>query len=286
LSAGRPCGPARAVVALLLARLWPWWLLGGLVSSCLAQGGDAPSALRSDDTHAATTGAAKPYVTDTTRGVFSKAQAQRGKTAYTRNCQGCHSNNLQGEGIEPPLIGELFIDAWREDRLFSLYDYMVERMPKEGRNSTPGSLKPQQYVDILAFVLERNGFPAGPQDLALPSLGDIQFVGLEGAAALPASAMVRSVGCLQQQADHFVLEQASELTRVRVVDETDEHELALSREIGAGTLRFPLVNVLQAIPAADRLHGKRVQVKGILHVDADGQSLHVLHIAALGNDGC
>lgn len=260
--------------------------LGGLVNNCLAQGGGAVVGVGPDGSRAAKAYAADHYVSDTTRGVFSKAQAQRGKTAYTRNCQGCHSNNLQGEGIEPPLIGELFIDAWREDRLFSLYDYMVERMPKEGRNSTPGSLKPQQYVDILAFVLERNGFPAGPAELALPSLGDIQFVGLTGAAALPVSAMVRSVGCLRQQADHYVLEQASELTRVRVVDETDEHELALSRAVGAGTLRFPLGNVVQAAPAADRLDGKRVQVKGILHVDADGQNLHVLHLAALGNDNC
>ena len=267
-------------------RVWLWLALWGFVGHCLAQGGDAVAGVGSDGSRAATARAANGYASDTTQGVFSKAQAQRGKTAYTRNCQGCHSNNLQGEGIEPPLIGELFIDAWREDRLFSLYDYMVERMPKEGRSSTPGSLKPQQYVDILAFVLERNGFPAGPAELALPSLGDIQFVGLTGAAALPVSAMVRSVGCLRQQADHFVLEQASELTRVRVVDETDEHELALSRASGAGTLRFPLGNVVQAAPAADRLGAERVQVKGILHVDADGQSLHVLHLAALGNDGC
>ena len=29
----------------------------------------------------------------------------------------------------------------------------------------PGNLKPQEYVDILAFVLKQNAFPAGMEEL-------------------------------------------------------------------------------------------------------------------------
>ena len=84
-------------------------------------------------------------------GVFSKAQVQRGKTAYLRSCQGCHSSNLQGEGIEPPLIGDLFIDAWREDKLFSLYDYVATRMPKEGRKTSPASPSYPRCRKLLVY---------------------------------------------------------------------------------------------------------------------------------------
>lgn len=215
--------------------------------------------------------------------VFSKMQAQRGKSVYNKQCIGCHSNNLQGEGIEPPLIGELFVDAWREDKLFSLYDFIATRMPKEGRDRTPGSLTEQQYLDVLAYVLERNGYPAGTQELKGPQLTTTQFVGLNGAAPLPQSAMVRFVGCLQGEGDSFHLEQATAATRVRVSDETDEHETSQSREATLGDAQVNLTNVAQltATSPASMLQQK-VQAKGVLNLDNGAVSLHVLSLVTTG----
>lgn len=218
-------------------------------------------------------------------GVFSKVQAQRGKTAYNKQCIGCHSSNLQGEGIEPPLIDELFIDAWREDKLFSLYDFIATRMPKEGRKTVPGSLPAQQYLDILAYILERNGYPAGAQELKAEALTTTQFVGLNGAAPLPQSAMVRFVGCLNGDATSFHLDQATAPTRVRVIDETDDHEVAQSTAISLGEGEVTLTNVAQLVqpgPAADTLFSQKVQAKGVLNLDNGAMSLHVLSLVTTG----
>ena len=219
-------------------------------------------------------------------GVFSKVQAQRGKNAYTRHCQGCHSSNLQGEGIEPPLIDTLFIDAWREDKLFSLYDFIAVRMPKEGRKSQPGSLAPQQYLDIVAFILERNGYPAGSAELTHEQLATTQFVGLSGPAPLPQSAMVRFVGCLEVDGENAVLQQASEPTRVRVSDETDEHEVGQSRAASLGSDSVPLTNLRQLPNAAEvaALAGHKVQAKGVLNLVGEDYSLHALSLVATGLD--
>lgn len=231
----------------------------------------------------ALTAAQTPNLLD---GVFSKPQVQRGKTAYARNCQSCHSSNLQGEGIEPPLIGELFIDAWREDKLFSLYDFIAIRMPKEGRKTTPGSLTEQQYLDIVAYILDRNGFPAGAQDLTHEQLTSVQFVGLNGPAPLPQSAMVRFVGCLSGDGDNLQLTQATEPFRVRVADETDEHEAGQSREAALGTAMVALTNVKQLLPAVDTsaLAGQKVQAKGVLNLDNGGFRLHVLSLVGTGTE--
>lgn len=217
-------------------------------------------------------------------GVFSKAQVQRGKTAYLRSCQGCHSSNLQGEGIEPPLIGELFIDAWREDKLFSLYDFIATRMPKEGRKTSPGSLAEQQYLDIVAYILDRNGFPSATEELKREQLMTVQFVGLNGPQPLPQSAMVRFVGCLAADGDKLQLTQTTEPFRVRVSDETDEHEVAQSREAALGSAVVTLTNVKQLQPAVDTaaLAGQKLQAKGVLNLANDGYSLHVLSLVTTG----
>lgn len=219
-------------------------------------------------------------------GVFTTAQVQRGKSAYTRNCSGCHSGNLQGEGIEPPLIGDLFLDAWREDKLFSLYDFMQTRMPKEGRNTSPGSLAKPQYLDILTYLLDRNGFPAGPQELTQEQLTTTQFVGLNGPAPLPSSAMVRWVGCLQVNDKNVQLTQASGPTRVTVIDETDEREIAQSKEAALGASAIALTNVpqLQSVAALAALAHKKVQAKGVLNVASGVSSVQVLSLVSTGQD--
>src|SRR5215475_8514562 len=67
-------------------------------------------------------------------GVFSEAQAQRGRTSYNKSCSGCHRPDLGGfEGV---LRGQKFMDHWREDSLDSLFSNISRSMPR----SDPGSL--------------------------------------------------------------------------------------------------------------------------------------------------
>ena len=96
-------------------------------------------------------------------GVYSEAQSTRGGALYAQSCVSCHGEDLSGGGVEsaPPLIGNKFSAKWDDLTLGNLLDQMVMSMPQDA----PGSLSRDQHLDILTFILARNGFPAGGTDL-------------------------------------------------------------------------------------------------------------------------
>jgi hypothetical protein len=190
-------------------------------------------------------------------GVYTAAQASRGEAVYTRSCSGCH----EGQDADGPLlIGKLFLDRWREDSLGSLFTFVRTTMP----GNAPGSLDPQVYADVLAFLLEANGLPAGSRELTPDTAGRVQLVGPEGPKPLTNLTIVRAVGCLSSAAnDSWVLARAGGVrpVRARIVDGTTPEELAASAAQALGTQSFPLTSVkAQSVSLA----GHKVQVKGVL----------------------
>jgi mono/diheme cytochrome c family protein len=215
-------------------------------------------------------------------GVYSPAQMTRGRNMYGRHCKGCHLDNLLGDGVDPPLTSSLFIDAWREDYLASLFDFVSTRMPR-GRNVVPGSLKTQEYLDIVAYILSYNEYPAGTTDLKLEDLSAVMLVGTDGPAPLPPSAMMRTVGCFEAVDDGWRLLQAATPARVRDPDETSPTEVARSAQLPEGTLEFRLNNVdqLKDIEPA-KAANRRVQIKGVLNGTGDTARIYVLSLADTG----
>lgn len=106
-------------------------------------------------------------------GVFTPEQALAGEAAYDEYCSTCHLPNLEGGEDAPPLVGAAFSVVWEGRNLGNLVGRMQARMPQ----GAPGSLSRDAYVDIAAFLLQKNGFPAGSAPLALQaeSLADIQY---------------------------------------------------------------------------------------------------------------
>src|SRR5689334_13684538 len=88
-------------------------------------------------------------------GVYSEQQAAHGEKVYGFNCRSCHKETLTGAGSV--LKGDPFLQEWREDNLGSFFSLMKSTMPR----TTPGSLRDDEYVDIIAYILQQNGFPAG-----------------------------------------------------------------------------------------------------------------------------
>ena len=116
-------------------------------------------------------------------GVFSDAQAKRGQGLYADQCGLCHGDKLEGlQG--PPLTGDVFVSRWSAQPLSDLAHKVRNTMPA----GAPGSLSPQQSVDLVAHILKTSGFPAGKTDLASdePSLAKIAWPKTTVAAA-PAS---------------------------------------------------------------------------------------------------
>jgi alcohol dehydrogenase (cytochrome c) len=92
--------------------------------------------------------------------VYTANQAAAGRAAYQANCASCHMPDLGGRNEAPPLAGANFMNTWRTRTTRDLFDYMSSTMPPD----LP-SLAPDQYLAIVAFVLQSNGAPAGTQAL-------------------------------------------------------------------------------------------------------------------------
>jgi mono/diheme cytochrome c family protein len=214
-------------------------------------------------------------------GVYTDAQMKRGRSSYNRHCRGCHLNDLQGGGVEPPLVSSLFLDAWREDFLASLYDFISTRMPK-GRNAKPGSLKEAEYLDIVTYILARNGYAPGQRELTRSDLAAVLLVGPEGPAPLPPNAMMRTVGCFARSGEQWRLSQAAAPARVREGDETSPEEVAQSSVMPVADFGFQLNNLDQLGIDLPGQTGRRVQIKGVLNGVGETARIFVLSFADTG----
>jgi mono/diheme cytochrome c family protein len=108
-------------------------------------------------------------------GVFTADQALRGKSGFDGVCQRCHGAALQGsQGNGPTLKGQAFLTHWDKDTLGSLYTKIRDTMPA----GSPGTLTDEVKLQILAYVLQQNSFPAGPAEL--PSdLNALEDIGIQ-----------------------------------------------------------------------------------------------------------
>src|SRR4029079_7837256 len=112
-------------------------------------------------------------------GVYSATQADRGAEVYNSNCAYCHSVSV--DDFNRKLIGKGFLDSWREDSLKPLFDRIRTSMPPD----MPAVLNEQQYLDVLAFILKRNGFPGGHRELSSDDLEELLITGRNGPEPLP-----------------------------------------------------------------------------------------------------
>ena len=103
-------------------------------------------------------------------GVYSDAQAERGRTLYMQSCARCHGAGLAGTYEIPPLTGR-FMPYWSGSSLDVLFDYVSTAMPLDH----PGALGAGANADILAFILKSNAIPSGAKELGTGNLKTINF---------------------------------------------------------------------------------------------------------------
>jgi sarcosine oxidase len=87
-------------------------------------------------------------------GVYSQAQARKGAQTYREYCSACHTPASHS--------GEAFQSTWGGRSAMELFDYLRMTMP----NDKPGRLSRGKYADIVAYLLQLNGMPAGPRSLS------------------------------------------------------------------------------------------------------------------------
>lgn len=121
-------GPALHADGTVQAAVYAPSLQGGFVRVSAAAPGDMPS--------------------------FDEVQVGHGKRLYASACAKCHGANLQGV-TAPALTGPAFAPASNSHlTIGGIFGYMATNMPAD----RPGKLKPQDYADIMAFLLYSNGY--------------------------------------------------------------------------------------------------------------------------------
>ena len=106
-------------------------------------------------------------------GVFTAAQADAGRTAYRTHCAGCHATDLGGRDDAPALTGPDFLKTWGPRTTAQLHDFIRTTMPPDGT-----ALTPDEYLAVVAHLLERNGAAAGDQPFtATTAVGIASIVG-------------------------------------------------------------------------------------------------------------
>ena len=151
--------------------------------------------------------------------VYSEEQAAKGKTDYETSCSGCHGITLEG-GRGRPLQGQAFQTKWDFQSVNQLFTEVKTRMPRD----QPGSLTPDTYLNIVAYILQTNKFPAGDTALAADTKLASTFITrsanatAKSAEAIITGTLVQVVGCLDGTAGAWKLTKTTEPVRTETPD--------------------------------------------------------------------
>jgi mono/diheme cytochrome c family protein len=84
-------------------------------------------------------------------GVFTAAQAERGKAIYEQSCKNCHPAEFYTERLL----------RWENKPVSALFEAVSTTMPADN----VGALATSEYVDVLAYVFSITGSPAGKTEI-------------------------------------------------------------------------------------------------------------------------
>jgi mono/diheme cytochrome c family protein len=99
---------------------------------------------------------ALPQNAPNSAGWYTAAQAANGAKAYQKTCASCHGAALQG-GMGPALVGRQFWLNYAGKKVSTLWSAVHTTMPM----TAPDSVSARNSINIMAFLLQKNGVRAG-----------------------------------------------------------------------------------------------------------------------------
>ena len=199
-------------------------------------------------------------------GVYTDAQATRGRLLFAANCAECHGAALQG-GEGPALSGEKFWMSWREQAVGDLLGHVSKNMPFSEDGSLAGTLPMSTYVDIVAHILKSNDLPAGTAELTQQAAPGVRIIAKDGPGDLPDTTLARVVGCLERQGTQWRLVKASRPERV-----TPANQGAAATNVPLGDRQFNLMFVLTRL---DKYVGFKMLATGALIGEGGANGINV-----------
>ncbi len=112
---------------------------------------------------------AQRSVWDTT---YTPAQAARGQTVFRTVCSSCHT--------PAQFAGPSFVAAWDGGTAYELFQTLRSEMPQDN----PGGLPREQYLEVIAYLFQLNGFPAGSRELPADS-AELRHIRIDAKPAGP-----------------------------------------------------------------------------------------------------
>ena len=202
-------------------------------------------------------------------GVYTAAQADRGKTAFETSCINCHNRDLAGSVRGPALRGEKFMLSWQNGSVNNLYSKIRFSMPA----TYPETVGDDVKLDIVSYLLQQNGFPVGAAELKMNAnqLEAIQIVQM-GRTELPNFVLVQTVGCLAQGP-------GKTWRLVSAASPVATKEDAPFAAVGSGAETFLLVSAAGFKP--DSHKGETVAVKGLLYREPGGGRLNLVALESV-----
>ena len=104
-------------------------------------------------------------------GVFTKAQADRASAQFTKMCADCHAFDVAQRKKPGDVVlgGPLFLKAWNGRTLQEMVTTIVMTMPSDGS----GEVTEPEGLDLVAYILQQNGYPAGSSPLTKDAAADV-----------------------------------------------------------------------------------------------------------------
>jgi mono/diheme cytochrome c family protein len=195
------------------------------------------------------------------QGIFTSAQAARGKETYTTACVRCHAVDLTGV-TGPALTGDRFYQSWGGEPVDRLFLKIRDTMPPNFGTV----LDPKAKLDVLTYILEANGFPSGPSELGVASedLAVAQVLKKGQQAAVQNFSLIQTVGCLSAADRRWMLTRTAEPLSTR--EETPSPQAlqsSASRALGSRT--FLLLSAAPFTPAS--YVGQKMEARGLVYND-------------------
>jgi mono/diheme cytochrome c family protein len=207
-------------------------------------------------------------------GVYTTAQAERGKTAFLKSCSNCHNSTLDGTARAPALHGDRFMANWLDTNVDTLFTKLRDTMPATYPETVADGVK----LDILTYLLQVNSFPAGSAELKLDEkeLANIQIV-KQGSREIPNFALVAIAGCLAPgPGNSWILTNASDPVATKEEVSTDPKAGPL------GTQTYLLVSVTAFHPASHQ--GQKMEARGLLYRQHNDNRINLTSLQMVSPD--
>lgn len=100
-------------------------------------------------------------------GVYTKAQADGAKKQFDKICADCHPFTVAAKKKpkDLPLGDEPFFESWTGRPVSEMITLIALTMPNDGS----ATLTDAEATDLVAYILQQNGYPAGSKPLTKQS---------------------------------------------------------------------------------------------------------------------